>query len=85
MKVIRPRYFGIASLFLLLAVFAACGRESAVAPIENSSSSFGISNPAQKVGGSIAPSFTVSTGGGSTFSLDDHRDEVVILYFSFPG
>ncbi len=83
MKVIRPRYFGVASLFLLLAVFAACGRESAVAPIENSSSSFGISNPAQKV--VIAPSFTVSTGGGSTFSLDDHHDEVVILYFSFPG
>ena len=85
MSVMRPRYFGIASLLLLLAVFEACSGESAVAPIENSSNSFGTSNTLQEVGESIASSFTVSTGGGSTFSLDEHDGEVVILYFSFPG
>ncbi len=85
MRVLQARILGIASLFLLLAVIAACSGESAVAPIENSSSSFGISNPPPEVAGSKAPSFTVSTGGGSIFSLDEHGDEVVILYFSFAG
>ena len=33
----------------------------------------------------LAPQFTVGTGNGSTFSLGDHRGEVVVLYFSFPG
>ena len=32
-----------------------------------------------------AADFTVSTGPGSSFSLDDHMGEVVVLYFSFPG
>ncbi len=85
MSVLRPSYFGIASLSLLLAVFVACSGDSGGEPVENSSSSFGISNPPLKVEGSQAPSFTVSTGRGSTFSLDEHGNEVVILYFSFPG
>ncbi len=85
MSILRPRYLGVASLFLLLAFFVACSGKSAVPPIENSSNSFGISNTPPEFGESIAPSFTVSTGGGSTFSLDEHDDEVVILYFSFPG
>ena len=84
MTVLRP-YFGVASLALLLAVVVACSGQSEAGPDEYNSSSFGISIPAQKAGGSQAPSFTVSTGEGSTFSLDEHRNEVVILYFSFPG
>ncbi len=35
--------------------------------------------------GSVAPDFIVSTGVGSSFSLDEHRGDVVVLYFSFPG
>ena len=85
MSLLRPRNFGIASLFIVLALFTACSGESGGAPIENTSTTVGISSPAQNFGGSRAPSFTVSIGGGSTFSLDEHGDEVVILYFSFPG
>ncbi len=35
--------------------------------------------------GAQAPSFSVSTGEDSSFSLDEHSGEVVLLYFSFPG
>lgn len=73
----------VAVLFSLVAVFAACGGGSAVAPSEIPSSSFGQSGPAP--GGKLAPSFSVSTGGESTFSLDEHGGEVALLYFSFPG
>lgn len=85
MNILRPGSFLIASLFVLFAVFAACGGGSAVAPTENNSRSFGLPNPAPGVGGARAPSFSVNTGGRSTFSLDEHRGEVVILYFSFAG
>ena len=85
MSVLRQRYFRVASILLLFGIFAACSGESAVEPTGNSAGSFGISNPHPKVGGPIAPSFTVNTGGGSTFSLDEHGGEVEILYFSFPG
>ena len=33
----------------------------------------------------LAADFSVNTGGDSTFSLSDHRGEVIVLYFSFPG
>ena len=85
MSFTRPKSIGFGSLIVVFAVLVACGGSAADVPIENSSSSFGIPNPAPKAMGSKAPSFAVSTGGGSTFSLDEHRDEVVILYFSFPG
>ena len=35
--------------------------------------------------GPVAPGFIVSTGVGSAFSLAEHKGEVVVLYFSFPG
>lgn len=35
--------------------------------------------------GPLAPDFIVSTGVGSAFSLAEHKGEVVVLYFSFPG
>ena len=85
MSFIKPRSILPASLIVLFAVLVACGGGPADVPTENSSTSFGLSNPAANVKESQAPSFTVSTGGGNTFSLDDHPDEVVILYFSFPG
>ncbi len=85
MSFIRPRSIGFASAIVLLAVLVACGGNATDSQTERSSDSIGISNPAPNVGGTRAPAFTVSTGGGATFSLDDHADEVVILYFSFPG
>ncbi len=72
----------ITALFALIVVLVACGGGSEGAPSENSSSSNGQSSPAE---GKQAPSFSVSTGGESTFSLDEHGGEVVLLYFSFPG
>ena len=35
--------------------------------------------------GPVAPDFIVSTGVGSAFSLAEHKGDVVVLYFSFPG
>ena len=67
-----------------MAVLLACGGGTAEVPAK-SSSPIGISNPAPNVGVVKATAFAVSTGGGSTFSLEEHRGEVVILYFSFPG
>lgn len=85
MNLIQPRFIGLASAIALLAVLLACGWGTAEVPAERSASSIGISNPTPNIGVVKAPSFTVSTGGGSTFSLEEHRGEVVILYFSFPG
>ncbi len=73
----------VVALFAPVAVFAGCGEGTEGAPSEISSSSTEQSGPAS--GGEQAPSFSVSTGGESTFSLDKHGGEVVMLYFSFPG
>ncbi len=75
----------VALLFGLVAVLAACGGGFTAEPSESRASSIGRSNPAPGVGGPKAPSFSVSTGGESSFSLDEHGGEVVLLYFSFPG
>ncbi len=73
----------VAALFALIAAFSACGGGSEGAPSEIRSSSNGQSGPA--LGGTQAPLFSVSTGKGSVFSLEEHSGEVVVLYFSFPG
>ncbi len=39
--------------------------------------------PAQA--GPLVPDFAISTGPSSAFSLSDHKGEIVVLYFSFPG
>ena len=69
----------ITLIFTLGVVLAACGG----APPENAA----ILAPASvaNVAESSAPSFSVSTGKGSAFSLAEHSGEVVVLYFSFPG
>ncbi len=66
-------------LITLGAALAACG----AAPAENHQPPPSASSA--RVAGPKAPSFSVSTGGESTFSLDEHSGEVVVLYFSFPG
>ncbi len=73
----------VAALFALVTVFAACGGGSGGAPSEIRSSSIGQPGPASE--GQQAASFSVSIGGESSFSLDEHGGEVVLLYFSFPG
>ena len=83
MSFLRLNSVLVAALFALIAAFAACGGGSEGASSEIRSSSNGQSGPAS--GGKQAPSFSVSTGGESSFSLDEHGGEVALLYFSFPG
>ena len=83
MSVLRLSPIWVALLFGLIAVLAACGGGSTAESSESRSSSSGQSGPTS--GGRQAPSFSVSTGGESSFSLDEHGGEVVLLYFSFPG
>ncbi len=70
-------------LLMLGAVLTACGGSPAGVPTENSSLPSSASAP--RVAESLAPSFSVSTGAGSWFLSSDHSNEVVVLYFSFPG
>ena len=35
--------------------------------------------------GPLAGDFSVSIGAESIYSLSDHKGEIVVLYFSFPG
>ena len=85
MSYLRLGPFLVAVLLALSAVLAACGGGSAVKSTENRSNSIPPAGGAGKGGGALAPSFSVSTGAGSIFSLDEHNGEVVLLYFSFPG
>ena len=70
-------------LLALVAVLTGCQSSPAGPQTENSSLSPSAS--AASVVESLAPSFSVSTGIESMFSLDEHVGEVVVLYFSFPG
>lgn len=78
----QPKHVLGVILVGMAAVLAACGGGNTVAPNETGSNVFGQSTPAI---GPMAPSFSVTTGGGSVFSLNEHRGETVILYFSFAG
>ena len=73
----------VTALLTLGAVLTACEVSPAGPPPDNSS--LPPSASAAGTAGSLAPSFSVSTGTGSVFSLDDKSGEVVVLYFSFPG
>ena len=73
----------ITMLLTLGAVLTTCGGAPAGPPANNSS--LPASASAAGTAESLAPSFSVSTGTGSVFSLDDNSGEVVVLYFSFPG
>ena len=43
-----------------------------------------LSSPQLPVGGELAPDIALATADGA-FQLSDHRGEVSLLYFSFPG
>ena len=81
----RSGHVLIAILFGLVGVLAACGGESSSMTSDSSSRSATSTNSITGVERPKAPSFSVSTGGESAFSLDEHGGEVVLLYFSFPG
>ena len=43
-----------------------------------------LSSPQLRGGGELAPDIALATADGA-FQLSDHRGEVSLLYFSFPG
>ena len=85
MSLLRPGPVLVALLFGLVGVLAACGGGSSSIASESGASSASLSSFATGDTGPKAPAFSVSTGGDSAFSLDEHAGEVVLLYFSFPG
>ena len=69
-------------LLLTMAVaLAACGGNGPEGSVANARLTAGDSPEA----GPLVPDFTVSTGGGTSFSPSGHRGEIILLYFSFPG
>ena len=85
MSFLRSGHVLIAILFGLVGVLSACGGESSGVTSDSSSISATSTSSSTGVERPKAPSFSVSTGGESTFSLGEHSGEVVLLYFSFPG
>ena len=79
MKLLRP-WFALSLLPLFLVVLTgACSSAT-------SASEADVSGPSQaSKKGPLAADFSVNTGGESAFSLSDHRGEIVVLFFSFPG
>ena len=82
----RTLAFGLPLLLLMATALAACGANGQGSSASEGSESNG-RNPARvsQEAGPLVPNFTVSTGGGSSFSLRGHRGEIILLYFSFPG
>ena len=57
----------------------ACGDASSANPPSSGE------GPSQSAAGPVVADFTLSTGPTSSFSLDEHAGDVVVLYFSFAG
>ena len=81
MKLLRRSLVGLALLMVGGLLMAGCasgsnGGRPAAGNLQSSDA---------QPSGPVAPDFIVSTGVGSTFSLAEHRGDVVVLYFSFPG
>ena len=83
MSLLPAAPLAITMLLALGAVLTGCRGSPAGAQTDNTS--LPTSASADRVAKSLAPSFSVSTGRGSVFSLEEHSGEVVVLYFSFPG
>ena len=81
MKRLRLSLVGLALLMAASLAMAGCASGSTGSrPADSNLQSSGA-----QPSGPVAPDFNVSTGAGSAFSLAEHRGEVVVLYFSFPG
>ncbi len=79
MKRLRWRLPSGSAILITTLLLAACSDTStgSTAPVS--------SKPVIAASGLVAPDFSVSTGQNSAFSLSDHKGDVVVLYFSFPG
>ena len=75
----------LAATILLALVAVLTGCQGSPAGPQTDNTSLPTSASAARVAKSLTPSFSVSTGIESMFSLDKHVGEVVVLYFSFPG
>lgn len=74
-----------ALLGLLALAAAACSGASNGSASDGGAPLVGRAVEATKSTGPLAPDFTVPTRGGPPFTLRDHRGEIIVLYFSFPG
>jgi len=81
MKRLRLSLVGLALLMAAGLAMAGCGSASTGSRPADSNLQSSDAQPS----GPVAPDFIVSTGVGTAFSLAEHRGEVVVLYFSFPG
>ena len=81
MKRLRPSLVGLA--LLAVAGLAVAGCSSGATGSRPAASNLQSSNV--QPSGPVAPIFIVSTVAGGEFSLAEHRGDVVVLYFSFPG
>ena len=82
----RTLAFWLPLSLIMTVALAACGGNGpeGAAPGGSGSNAGGLAGVSLEVG-QLVPDFTVSTGGGSSFSLSGHRGEIILLYFSFPG
>ncbi len=81
MKLLRQSLVGLALLVVAGLLIAGCasgstGSRPAASNLQSSNA---------QPSGLVAPDFIVGTGVGSAFSLAEHKGDVVVLYFSFPG
>ena len=81
MKLLRLPLIGLPLLVFAGIAIAGCASGSTQAP----SSAGDPQDTNAQQSGPVAPDFIVRTGEGSAFSLAEHKGEVVVLYFSFPG
>jgi cytochrome oxidase Cu insertion factor (SCO1/SenC/PrrC family) len=84
MKSLRMRTVSGPLVLILSLVLVACS-QGGVGSDSTSSSASSLGASQVVASKAAVPDFTVSTGAGTTFSLSDHRGDVVVLYFSFPG
>ena len=81
MKSLRLSVMGLALLVVAGLTVAGCASGSTRPPPAANNLQSSNAQPS----GPVAPDFNVSTGVGSAFSLSEHKGDVVVLYFSFPG
>ncbi len=85
MKRLQSRLLQCSVLLIITLFLAACGNNSTSSSTNFNSIQSVSPQAAAASTGTAVPNFQVSTGEETTFSLDDHQGDVVVLYFSFPG
>ena len=72
-------------LLLLITILACGGNQSGPQAAGSGAGTEPQAGTLEVDSSTLAPSFSISTGKGSSFGLNDYLGEVVVLYFSFPG